>query len=599
MSDLKRDNIQNEYILKILDTIEPYQIETTKSGNKTFSINNIAINSKYDPIKEADKLFENFKEKIDETDVLILYGNGAGYFFKKCYEYISALNKKPYILFIEKDIRIFRTLLSIIDISQYINDEKVKFFIDAEKELIGSFLQQIPTKRIKYYNHRPTYFLNEKYYRELQNHLEYILDRKDMNNATFSKFQRLWNKNIIYNSLNIDKYQSINNLKQICSGCTAIVVAGGPSLDATIDWIKEHNDKLIVVAVDTVVSVLKKNNIQIDIIVSVDPQYWNYKYLENIKIENEILVTDISTYHKILMKFQADHIFIPDSIFPMGKYFQGNKSYGVFGTGGSVATTAFDIARIIGADQIIIAGLDLSFPNRHTHFKGAFFENNFLYLQTYFDTAETRAYQYLAHIDMLPVKYNDGRIVSSDQKMFLFKKWFDREIPLSSQKVYMFKSCGISIDGINNIEKSNLLLHNITKKITLSKIDINQNEPRNPNFKIKYLLDSCKSIKVECLKLLSLIPEKSTFEKIDINSIEKIEKRLFENPDLKIAVDILSSAAQDILLSIREEYEFDDSPIKSLWLKTRAMYNAISELADYFSVILLKVLNKTNKVTDN
>ncbi len=602
ISDINRQISDN--FRSIIDNIEPYSLEQTKNGYYTIQIENIYIHSKYDPIKEADRLFEIFQDSLGEIDILIINGAGLGYFLIKCLSFLKELKKRPVIIYIEQDIRIFRSLLSVFDLSEHIKDEKFKIFINPEKELVGSFVQSVPTKNIKYYNHRSTYQLNHGYYKELYNYLNYILDRKDMNTATFLRFQKLWTHNILHNAPSAHLYRPITLLNNISLGNTAVVVAGGPSLDKNINWIKNNQDKLIIIAVDTVVEYLKNNGVRIDIIVSIDPQYWNYKYLESVDIKDEILVTDISSYPKALKRFKAGNIFIPDSIFPLGRYILGDKKRGVTGAGGSVATTAFDTARIIGSSSIVLIGLDLSFPNRNTHFKGAFFEKNFLCIQNYFNTAESNSYRYLAHVDMQLIKYNDERFVYSDQKMIIFKKWFDREVPLTQVPVYMPYSGGAFVEGIRNVDLSEILLNNSNIMETRTKLQAISSEKPNTTessaiSKLNRLLECSAVIKKRSAEIIKLIPDDPIKTPPDIQKIEQLEKQLFHDPMISDIVDIISSSAQDILLSIKEEYEFDDNPLKGLWIKTAKLYNAINTLTIFFDEILKKLLKNLLNNNDN
>jgi len=224
------------------------------------------------------------------------------------------------------------------------------------------------------------------------------------------------------------------------------VVAGGPTLEKSIDYLKNNQDGLIIIAVDTAYKYLIKNGINVDIITTIDPQYLNYKYLENARITNEIIVTDSSTYYKIFHLTEPNKYFIGNSIFLVTNYFI-NEDRGSLGAGGSVATTAFDVARIIGAKNIILIGLDLSYPERKTHFRGAFFESNFITTSNYFKPVEDAVYKYLTHASPLIIREGTKGSVFTDSKMLIFKKWFDREIGITNASVYQTDLGGIKIDG--------------------------------------------------------------------------------------------------------------------------------------------------------
>ena len=456
-----------------------YPLEESKDGNYTIKVDNVYQHSRYDPIKEAKRIVEVLLNDLNDIDVIILFGNGLGYILREIYDIAikkSSKKIKPYIIYIEKDLKIFFSALSVYDYTNILQDENVKFFLDAEKELIGSFIQSIPTKRTRYYYHRPSFLLNEEYYKELQNYLNYVLDRKDMNSATLKRFQKLWSKNFISNLPYFVNSNSIANLKDIAKGTTAIVVAGGPNLERSIEFLKKNCNHCVVIAVDTVYKYLKKNNICVDIIVTVDPQFWNYKYLENVTLTGEIVVTDSSTYYKIFRMAKPNRIFVPNSIFQLAKYFEVYDR-GVLAAGGSVATAAFDIARIIGSKEIFLIGLDLSFPKRKTHFKGAFFETNFLTFSTYFNTAESNSYRYLTDMGLTKVKSTSG-FVETDGRMILFKKGGLMREYSNQRKVYSPNMGGVAIDGtlVVDIENSRMNSNKSNFVNSLQKIILDNRE---------------------------------------------------------------------------------------------------------------------------
>ncbi len=578
---------------------ELYPVESSKNENITLKLNNIYLHSKYDPVKEASRVADILLNERDEFDVIILYGCGLGYVARLLFDKIIKNSKSailPHIIYIEADIKIFLTSIVHFDWSEIFQNEHVNFFLEAEKELIGSFIQTIPTKRIRYYHHRPSYNFNENYYKEVKNYLTYVLDRKDMNTATFTRFQRLWTKNFIYALPDLLTAKSINLLKNISKNSTSVIVAGGPTLEKNISYLKSIKDNAIIIAVDTVYKFLKKHSIIPDILVVIDPQFWNYKYVENEKIDNSIVVVESSVYHKVLGIAPNKNYFIGASIFQIAKYFEENNAgRGTLAAGGSVSTSAFDIARIIGSKDIILLGLDLSYPGRMIHFRGSFFETNFLNFCDYFNTAECLAYKYLAHTPLKIIDSTNGKVFT-DQKMYLFKKWFDKEIPLIDAKVYLPDAGGallegteiISLDKLPIPDKKNKLdyIKNINELLKI-KIDINWDNLKN---KINNILKHSKDIKEITQKILNLIPESGIVKEDTQRLIENYEKELFNDNNRAEILRVISSSAQDILLSIIENIEYNKDEKVSVWIKSRLLYDSIIKLCDFYDNCLNKLL---------
>ena len=87
-----------------------------------------------------------------------------------------------------------------------------------------------------------------------------------------------------------------------------------------------------------------------------------------------VLVADPAVYPSTLRNYKGP-LVLTSSVFSPGKIiesFAGPK--GDIAAGGSVSVSAFDLARIIGADPIILLGLDLSYSGGKPHFSGSFME---------------------------------------------------------------------------------------------------------------------------------------------------------------------------------------------------------------------------------
>jgi len=576
-----------------------YDIEHNVKNQITLKINNNYMHSKYDVDKETERIVNMLMEDKDSIDVLILYGSGLGYVLRKCFDILiksSSLKIKPYIILIENDIKMFLTSLKYFDYSEILQSENVKIYLEAEKEVIGSFLQTIPTKYIRYHHHRPSYYLNSDYYKAVQNYINFVLDRKDMNSATFKRFQTLWTRNSIRNAPYFLKSSKLKDLNNIASGLTSVIIAGGPNLNRSIDFLLNNQNNMIIIAVDTSYKYLIKNGISVDIIVTVDPQYWNYKYLEGINITNEIIVTDSSIYYKIFDITKINRFFVGNSIFPLNRYFDDGEDRGTLAAGGSVATTAFDVARIIGSKEIVLIGLDFSYPNRETHFKGAFFEQSFLSTSNYFNSAEKMVYKYLTHVPLIKISSTNGKVYS-DQKMALFKKWFDREISLTPAKVILPDLGGAYIEGSNIIPLDQIRITNISKDTFRKNIFVlleNNNDNNDCDIinKSYFFIKCAVELKKSYDKIIKLITDDGFVNQSDINTIQKIEKEISEDQQKSLIAGIISSSAQDILIMIMENYRYDIDEKKSAWIKTKLLYKALTDLIDFY----LKYFNKLLKL---
>ena len=135
-----------------------YPLEETKNKQFTYMINGLYIHSKYNPQREAQRMIDLIvSDGLDDTDMYIILGNGLGFVAQLLFEWVNNQNlkTKPSIIIIEKDTQSFATSLNHTDYTDLLNAPHVKLLLDAEKELIGSIIQSLPTKKIKFLIHRP------------------------------------------------------------------------------------------------------------------------------------------------------------------------------------------------------------------------------------------------------------------------------------------------------------------------------------------------------------------------------------------------------------------------------------------------------------
>jgi hypothetical protein len=141
--------------------------------------------------------------------------------------------------------------------------------------------------------------------------------------------------------------------------------------------------------------------------------------------------------------------FLCSSLFPLGRFIEDRLDpKGSLGAGGSVATTAWDFARTLGGSGIWIAGLDLSFPNLKTHFRGALFETRSLAESRRFNPAETWSVRALRDGHPFQAPSASGGEVLTDKRLSLYASWFENQFRRYPEtKNYSLSPEGLHIPG--------------------------------------------------------------------------------------------------------------------------------------------------------
>jgi hypothetical protein len=236
------------------------------------------------------------------------------------------------------------------------------------------------------------------YYRRIGTLLSSVFDKREVNINTLKRFASLWVRNLLSNLGRFITSPGILVGEKRFSDIPALVLAAGPSLDEVLPDLAALRERCLIVAVDTSYRFCRYQGVEPDFLVTVDPQYWNSRHLDWLPRAGTVLVSESSTHPRVFRSVggREEDIYFVSSFFPLGTYIEqliGKR--GLIGAGGSVATTAWDLCRYLGCSSIYMAGLDLGFPGKRTHARGAFFEESMHGRSTRFYTSEQMNFDYL------------------------------------------------------------------------------------------------------------------------------------------------------------------------------------------------------------
>lgn len=150
----------------------------------------------------------------------------------------------------------------------------------------------------------------------------------------------------------------------------AVVLAGGPSLDGALAWVKRNRDRLVIFSVARVSKRLLEVGVEPDFVVSVDPQDMSFDNSKEM-LEFSRRVVFIYSYHVVptlLSQWHGLAFFLGDRL-----PWQSPLNVPNFkGVGPTVTNTALSVADSLGFKQVILAGVDLCFTrDGFTHAKGS------------------------------------------------------------------------------------------------------------------------------------------------------------------------------------------------------------------------------------
>lgn len=439
--------LSNSLEVKFSNEIE---FETAKNGSLTAKRKNLLLHSKYNPEKEADNLVNRFDSEKKDTAIFLGFGLGYGpvEFAKKFPE--------PTLIIIEEDTATFFSALKAIDWSPVFEHKKLIFIIGASVEQTAAVISNCSYSKTHIFKNKSHTAHNQEYFDSVENIIFQNKQKEEVNTNTLEKFSRLWLSNSCKNLDYIEKLDGVNKFLNTANGIPFVIIAAGPSLEKILPHLNKIKDRAITVCVDTSLHSCLEFNVEPDFIILADPQYYCSLHLEFLKSPESILVTEIAVYPSVF-RFQCKEIILFSSMFPIGNFFEKNtQEKGLLAAGGSVTTTAWDFARMCGASEIYLAGMDLGFPNKETHIRGSKFEEKIHCESFRIKTSETKNIETLFSAAPFYAKDYNGNEILTDKKMQLFSWWFEKNCTNAvSQGVKTFSLTPESL-AINGIEKFNL-----------------------------------------------------------------------------------------------------------------------------------------------
>ncbi len=425
-------------------------VTSAASGEPTAIRDGVYVHSRYDPRREAASLVGGERGAasgvhgdgaagsragsgaVDAAPTVgILLGFGLGY----AAEEFRRVHPTLPLLVIEQDPDMLRTALRARDLRSLLASPEVRILAAPRAEDITPRLEELPMGNPLLLRTRSLMDRSAGYYRPMEEVIGSFILRRDININTLSRFGRLWVRNLSSNLVPFLASPGAGMCKGMFRGIPALLLAGGPSLDAVLPHLPELSQRLLIVSVDTPLSACLSTGVLPDFLVMVDPQFWASRYLDWTEGYDGFMVAEPSTHPRTL-RGSRRRVLMASSLFPLGALLEehtGKK--GKLGAGGSVSTSAWDFCRLLGCSPIYIAGMDLGFPGHRTHCAGAFFEQSWFSISGRLSPAEGRAFSYLREIGVFPMPSNSGGRTLTDRRMLLYKWWFESQLSGAAEEI--------------------------------------------------------------------------------------------------------------------------------------------------------------------
>ncbi len=426
-----------------MDAAGDLRLETATNGSLTLIAAGRYLHSRHNPERDASRALEAAARR--EPAAMVLFGLGLGYHA----DYLIEHTESTRIIVFEPVAEIVAITTEHGSLARLRQSGRLTLATDSRS--LAGILPQIAGEGFETFVLPGTERLSNEY-AAARRVTDAFSRRLEINRNTLQRFGRLWVRNLCRNLDALAHAYGVTTLAGSFSDVPVLLLAAGPTLDQILPILPDLARRYLVVAVDTAIAPALRVGVHPDFAVVVDPQYWNTRHLDRMKAKGTMLVSEASAHPRVFQSFGAQ-TFLCSSVFPLGRAFEESIGrFGSLGAGGSVATTAWDLARLIGATEITLAGLDLGFPAGRTHCRSSYFEHLALLSGTRFTTAESVVFRYVWSAEPSPIAANDGGEILSDRRMEVYHRWFTEQISLpGAPPTKTITVGGAAIEGVTRL----------------------------------------------------------------------------------------------------------------------------------------------------
>ncbi len=370
----------------------------------------------------------------------------------------------------------------------------------------------------------------------------------------------------ILNSYNNDTPAKL--LEKTASG-KVLILAAGPSLKDHIYWIKNNQDKIHIIAVSRIARILIENEINPDIVTSVDPKDTNYQMGHHIsKLQNTILVHANHVSHRLLENYQGQKYYTGNRFYWNSRLNHPNYTF----PGPTVTHSSIFLAIKMGFNEIYLAGVDLCFDSSANSHADDYTKDKKIdaEVMTYEDQTRKTSHDFLLGIKTLSeiAKSFDGKIYNLNKTAAKIDNILYSKYPIQLNTKPTLKT-QINIDE-NKIAERNIIDKEL-KKAQNKYIEIK-------NLCEQALLQLNKTIKIKNVEKLNVIHLKIDHIEAKLNSKKYSNYiKLVKHAAGKKYLSLINKASDQ--KSQKHEYE---------WLKE--YYESQIEGVNSFLPTIIKVL---------
>ncbi|WP_141506472.1 motility associated factor glycosyltransferase family protein [Paenibacillus luteus] len=368
LNDLNNIGAQELSLVSLVDT---------KNGLKTMEVkknNTILLHSKYNPMLEVEKLYEDIREEIYSYEHIVFFGIGLGYHI----DYLVCNYPNITFSIYEPSAEIFYRFLEQRSLKDIIRDSSKTINVGNNDLLLDPFINDIIENHDKiHYFVLPSYErIFEKELTDFQMKVRDFYQLKVVNTAAYMAYEKRWTINNLVNlKTTLQTSNFLQDYKEIFLKKPVIIVSAGPSLDEeliNLHYIKKNNLAYIF-AVGSAIKTLIKNKIIPNGVFTYDPKGTNelvFQELHLSDIDSIPMIYGTNVGYETIKKYRGPKVHFFTEHDKFSTYFmerQRNETFEYVRDNLSIAIVAYNLLAELDCSLIILVGQNLAYRNKEFH----------------------------------------------------------------------------------------------------------------------------------------------------------------------------------------------------------------------------------------
>lgn len=414
--------------------------EPSKAGPATLQIptpegRSIWLHSRYRPQEEAEK----FVDGVDTSEgfCLIVCGFGLGHHVRALFE---RLKGDAFLIIVEPDLRLFRTALEHVDLSEMLQSGRWVVLTQAETSHLHEKLQSHQSAMMlgtHFVTHPPSERIAGEFHSRMRKLLTDYASYCRMSVMTLVGNSRTTNRNVANNLPTYVSTPPIDILHGRFRGYPAVVVAAGPSLHRNIDKLLGLKGRAVLCAVQSTYKTLLRRGIVPDFVTSLDFHASSRRFFEGIDDfgDTHLVAEPKATWH-VIDTFKGPVSLLGNEFAQMclGKDL---AQRGGLRAGTTVAHLAFYLAEYMGCDPIMFVGQDLAFTDHAYYAPGSPAHDAWRPELNRFNAIEAKEWEKIIRARKVLHKVRDihGQEIYTDEQMFTYLQQFETDFAHSPARI--------------------------------------------------------------------------------------------------------------------------------------------------------------------